>query len=147
MSKSVIDNLYNFGIDRQKMIKHGFSAQKFDDVQRGKSSYKIDDLILISETFDLSLDYLIGRIPKSLEILRRTPHNIIKSKDKFFADLKTILLEEHISDLKTENIIKIVGNLLEMVDEASEEAREYTEYLSQKGRYDKPSTENGAKND
>lgn len=70
---NIIEKLYDFGIDRQEMIKHGFSAQKFDDVQRGKSSYNIDDLILISETFDLSLDYLVGRIPKSSEMLR-SPH-------------------------------------------------------------------------
>ena len=41
------------------MIKNGFSGQKYDDVLRGKSSYKIPEIILISEKFRLSLDFLV----------------------------------------------------------------------------------------
>ena len=46
-------------INRQEMIKQGFSGQKYDDVQRGKSSYKLEDIIKMSEEFQLSLDYLV----------------------------------------------------------------------------------------
>lgn len=59
MSKIVIDNLEKAHITRAIMVQNGFSAQKYDDVCRGRSSYKIDDLIKISEKFQLSLDYLI----------------------------------------------------------------------------------------
>lgn len=59
MSKQIIENLSKMNIGRQDMIKHGFSAQKYDDVQRGRSTYKIDDLIEISEKFRLTLDYLV----------------------------------------------------------------------------------------
>lgn len=59
MSKIVIERLSKMHITRAEMIQNGFSAQKYDDVCRGKSSYKIDDLIKISEKFQLSLDFLI----------------------------------------------------------------------------------------
>ncbi|MBD5139853.1 MAG: hypothetical protein HDT25_00310 [Ruminococcus sp.] len=59
MSKRIIENLSKMNINRQDMIKQGFSAQKYDDVQRGRSTYKIDDLIEISEKFRLTLDYLV----------------------------------------------------------------------------------------
>ena len=59
MSKIVIERLSKMHITRAEMIKNGFSAQKYDDVCRGRSSYKIDDLIKISEKFQLSLDFLI----------------------------------------------------------------------------------------
>lgn len=59
MSKIIIDNLDKLHINRAELIKNGFSGQKYDDVLRGKSSYKIDDLILISEKFQLSLDAII----------------------------------------------------------------------------------------
>lgn len=59
MSSVIIDNLAKAGIARAEMIKNGFSAQKFDDVSRGRSSYKIDDIITISEKFQLSLDFLL----------------------------------------------------------------------------------------
>ena len=65
MSKIIIDNLAKIHIDRQKMIQSGFSAQKFDDVLRGKSSYKLNEIIAISEKFQLSLDYLIYGKEKS----------------------------------------------------------------------------------
>ena len=59
MSKIIIKNLEKVHIDRQKMIQNGFSAQKYDDVLRGKSSYKINEIIDIAEKFQISLDYLI----------------------------------------------------------------------------------------
>ncbi len=59
MSNVVIENLLKVHITRAEMIKNGFSAQKYDDVCRNRSSYKVDDLIKISEKFQLSLDFLI----------------------------------------------------------------------------------------
>lgn len=59
MSKVIIENLAKMGISRNDLVKEGFSSQKYDDVLRGKSSYKINDLIKISEKFQLSLDYLV----------------------------------------------------------------------------------------
>ena len=59
MSKTVIENLESVGIDRQKMIQNGFKPQKYDDVLRGKSSYKLEDILLISEKFQLSLDFIL----------------------------------------------------------------------------------------
>ena len=46
-------------ITRTIMVKNGFSAQKYDDVCRERSNYKIDEIVKISENFQLSLDYLI----------------------------------------------------------------------------------------
>ena len=63
MSKIIIENLEKIGISRNDLVKAGFSPQKYDDVLRGKSSYKINDIVAISEKFQLSLDYLIlGKI-------------------------------------------------------------------------------------
>lgn len=59
MSKIIIENLAKKNINRQEMIANGFKAQKYDDVQRGHSSYKLEDIIKISEKFQLSLDYLV----------------------------------------------------------------------------------------
>ena len=59
MSKIIIERLLKMNIDRQTMIKNGFAAQKYDDILRGKSNYTLDDIIKISEKFQLSLDYLI----------------------------------------------------------------------------------------
>lgn len=59
MSKMIIENLSNLGITRQSMIQNGFSSQKYDDIQRGKSSYRLQDIIEISEKFQLSLDCLV----------------------------------------------------------------------------------------
>ncbi len=59
MSKIIIENLLKMNIDRQKMIANGFKAQKYDDVLRGHSSYKLDDIIKISEKFRLTFDYLV----------------------------------------------------------------------------------------
>ena len=55
----IIKNLEKANISRADMIKNGFSGQKYDDVLRGKSSYKIPEIILISEKFQLSLDFLV----------------------------------------------------------------------------------------
>lgn len=65
MSKIILENLDKININRQKMIQNGFSAQKYDDVLRGKSSYKLDEIIEISEKFQLSLDYLVYGKEKS----------------------------------------------------------------------------------
>lgn len=59
MPNVIIEHLLNANITRAHMIKNGFSAQKYDDVCRGKSTYKISDIIEMSEKFQLSLDYLI----------------------------------------------------------------------------------------
>lgn len=55
----IIKNLEKANISRADMVKNGFSGQKYDDVLRGKSSYKIPEIILISEKFQLSLDFLV----------------------------------------------------------------------------------------
>lgn len=65
MTKTILENLSKANIGRQEMISHGFSAQKYDDVQRGKSSYKLTDIIEISEKFQLSLDYIVYGKEKS----------------------------------------------------------------------------------
>lgn len=68
MSKIVIENLAKRNIGRQELINMGFSAQKYDDILRGKSNYKLSDIMTISEKFQLSLDYLVygeDRIPFS----------------------------------------------------------------------------------
>lgn len=65
MPKTIIDNLAKVGIERAEMVENGFSAQKYDDVNRGKSSYKLDDIIAISEKFQLSLDFLVYGKEKS----------------------------------------------------------------------------------
>jgi len=65
MSKVVIENLLKKNIDRQTMISNGFKAQKYDDVLRGHSSYRLEDIIEISERFQLSLDYLVYGCEKS----------------------------------------------------------------------------------
>lgn len=65
MSKSVLENLAKVHIGRQELINNGFSAQKYDDVQRGKSSYKLLDIIAMSEKFQLSLDFLVYGKEKS----------------------------------------------------------------------------------
>lgn len=90
MSKQIIENLSKMNISRQDMIKHGFSAQKYDDVQRGKSSYKLDDLIEISEKFQLTLDCLVYGSKKSLAVeLTETEQKMLSvfrklsDKDKF----------------------------------------------------------------
>lgn len=59
MSNIVHENLAKLNINRQEMIAAGFSSQKYDDVQRGKSNYKLNEIICISEKFHLSLDYLL----------------------------------------------------------------------------------------
>lgn len=65
MSKSILENLAKVNIGRQELINNGFSAQKYDDVQRGKSSYKLSDIISMSEKFQLSLDFLVYGKEKS----------------------------------------------------------------------------------
>ena len=66
MANIILENLSKINIDRQKMIQNGFSAQKYDDVMRGKSNYKLKEIIEISEKFQLSLDYLVYGNEKSL---------------------------------------------------------------------------------
>ena len=63
----VISNLLKIGIGRSELIKAGFSAQKYDDVKRNKSTYKISEIIKISNTFDISLDYILtGKNPETI---------------------------------------------------------------------------------
>lgn len=71
MSKIIIENLVKKHISRQEMIQNGFSAQKYDDVMRGKSSYKLDDIIAISEKFQLSLDYLVYGVEPTVSELKK----------------------------------------------------------------------------
>lgn len=71
MSKIVIENLLKLNIGRQDLLKIGLPTQKYDDVSRGKSSYKIDELILISKSFGISSDYLLGIVSKEDELLSR----------------------------------------------------------------------------
>ena len=78
MSKIVIERLSKMHITRAEMIKNGFSAQKYDDVCRGRSSYKIDDLIKISEKFQLSLDFLIKGENIQGNILTDTEKNLLE---------------------------------------------------------------------
>ena len=59
MNNVIIENLDKLHISRADFIANGFSGQKYDDVLRGKSSFKIDDLTKISEVFQISLDELI----------------------------------------------------------------------------------------
>ncbi|MCM1335851.1 MAG: hypothetical protein NC084_13615 [Bacteroides sp.] len=67
MSKIVIENLLKLNIGRQELLKIGLPTQKYDDVSRGKSNYKIDELILISKSFGISSDYLLGITSKDKE--------------------------------------------------------------------------------
>jgi len=63
----IISNLLKIGIGRSELIKAGFSAQKYDDVKRNKSTYKISEIIKISNTFDISLDYILtGKSPETI---------------------------------------------------------------------------------
>lgn len=106
MSKIIIENLEKIGISRNDLIKAGFSAQKYDDVLRGKSSYKINDLIKISEKFQLSLDYLI--LGKSNNLTE----NEIEMLELFkkFSDREQIKiigrLEDWLSNLDTNSTIQ-----------------------------------------
>ena len=65
MSNVITDNLAKINILRAEFIKNGFSAQKYDDVIRGKSRFTVDEAVSISEKFQLSLDYLLtGKEPQ-----------------------------------------------------------------------------------
>ena len=46
-------------IAREDMIKNGFYVQKYDDVCSGRSSYKVDELLKISENSGCSLTFLL----------------------------------------------------------------------------------------
>lgn len=90
MSKIVIENLLKMNIDRKKMIENGFKAQKYDDVLRGHSSYKLEDIIKISEKFRLTLDYLVyGNEKNFITELTETEQKMLlffrklKDEDKF----------------------------------------------------------------
>ncbi|MEA4823091.1 MAG: hypothetical protein VB111_03135 [Clostridiaceae bacterium] len=61
MNKVILDNLSKLNIGRSELVSIGFSPQKFDDVRRGKSSFNLADVLLISEKFQLPIDYLLGR--------------------------------------------------------------------------------------
>lgn len=92
MSKSVIENLAKKNIDRKAMIKNGFNPQKFDDVLRGKSSYKLEDIIEISEKFQLSLDYLICGSEKAAPQISEEEQEILEVYNKLSERNKLLAL-------------------------------------------------------
>lgn len=91
MSKIVLENLLKKNIDRKEFIKQGFTGQKYDDVLRGKSSYKLDEIIKMSEIFQLSLDYLIyGKEKNYTSDLTDAEQRMIKAFRKLNPDDKLI---------------------------------------------------------
>lgn len=42
----------------------GFSGQAISNYESGKREPKVSDLILLADFFDVSIDYLVGRIDK-----------------------------------------------------------------------------------
>lgn len=93
MSNVVIENLLKVHITRAEMIKNGFSAQKYDDVCRNRSSYKVDDLIKISEKFQLSLDFLIKGTDTDNVVLTDEEKNLLEIFKKLSSTDKTRISE------------------------------------------------------
>ncbi len=108
MSKVVIENLLKMHISRAEMIKKGFSAQKYDDVCRGRSSYKIDDLIKISEKFQLSLDFLLKGENNLQNALSETEKSLLNIFNKLSNDDKIRISEraETLAELAAERAAK-----------------------------------------
>ena len=108
MSKIVIERLSKMNITRSEMIKNGFSSQKYDDVCRGKSSYKIDDLIKISEKFQLSLDYLIKGMNIQGNTLTDTEKNLLEVFNKLSSDDQIRISEraETLAELAAERAVE-----------------------------------------
>lgn len=104
MSKIVIENLLKMHITRAEMIKNGFSAQKYDDVCRGRSSYKVDDLIKISEKFQLTLDFLIKGTNIDTTALTEEEKNLLNVFSKLSPTDKTRISEraETLAELAAE---------------------------------------------
>ncbi len=93
MPNVVIENLLKVHITRAEMIKNGFSAQKYDDVCRNRSSYKVDDLIKISEKFQLSLDFLIKGTDTANVVLTDEEKDLLEIFKKLSSTDKTRISE------------------------------------------------------
>lgn len=108
MSNVVIENLLKVHITRAEMIKNGFSAQKYDDVCRNRSSYKVDDLIKISEKFQLSLDFLIKGTDTDNVVLTDEEKNLLEVFKKLSSTDKTRISEraETLAELAAERADK-----------------------------------------
>lgn len=109
MSKSILENLAKVHIGRQELINNGFSAQKYDDVQRGKSSYKLLDIIAMSEKFQLSLDFLVYGKEKS------------SSKELSDDEQELLLIFKLVSEREKGELL---GYARRMVETGSPESRE-----------------------
>lgn len=140
MSNVVIENLLKMHITRAEMIKNGFSAQKYDDVCRNRSSYKVDDLIKISEKFQLSLDFLIkgtdidnvvltDEEKDLLEIFKKlssTDKTRISERAETLAELAAERAAEERAAEQTQKAIKIVEPAAdEQPDEEPEQTEEF----------------------
>ena len=108
MSNVVIENLLKVHITRAEMIKNGFSAQKYDDVCRNRSSYKVDDLIRISEKFQLSLDFLIKGTDTDNVVLTDEEKDLLEVFKKLSSTDKTRISEraETLAELAAEQAAK-----------------------------------------
>lgn len=108
MSNIIIENLLKVHITRAEMIKNGFSAQKYDDVCRGRSSYKVDDLIKISEKFQLSLDFLIKGVDVGISSLNDEERELLDVFSKLSSKDKTRISEraETLAELAAEKAAK-----------------------------------------
>lgn len=108
MPNIIIENLLKVHITRAEMIKNGFSAQKYDDVCRGRSSYKVDDLIKISEKFQLSLDFLIKGVDDGISSLTDEEKELLGIFSKLSSKDKTRISEraETLAELAAERAAK-----------------------------------------
>ena len=111
----IISNLLKIGIGRSELIKAGFSAQKYDDVKRNKSTYKISEIIKISNTFDISLDYILtGKSPET--ICLSEPETICLSENE--EELLNIFRQ--FSDREQIKVIGQVENILSQYRQTNE---------------------------
>lgn len=108
MSKVIIDNLAKMNISRAQMIKNGFSPQKYDDVCRGRSSYKINEILEISEKFQLSLDYLLKGIETHSPKLSEVEKSLLDTFNKLTATDKARVSEraETLAEIASERAAK-----------------------------------------
>lgn len=108
MSKVIIDNLAKMNISRAEMIKNGFSPQKYDDVCRGRSSYKINEILEISEKFQLSLDYLLKGIETHSPNLSEVEKSLLDTFNKLTATDKARVSEraETLAEIASERAAK-----------------------------------------
>lgn len=108
MSNVIIDNLAKMNISRAEMIKNGFSPQKYDDVCRGRSSYKINEILEISEKFQLSLDYLLKGIETHSPNLSEIEKSLLDTFNKLTATDKARVSEraETLAEIAAERAAK-----------------------------------------